>query len=180
VNRVYPRSAASAIRTFDRCDELHQQYLGHKHNPDGFAALTEEQRRESRVLRYLRVRWGRDVREVWSDPLKDGERYYHGLAIGSFDGHLKMMDARGQTLRAKLITTAGELEIDCVLNKLRLPEVREMFGKRVRIEGTAHYDKQSPLPLRVDVNDIRLVKENADLTRWRGRVSRDASFGEEW
>lgn len=108
-------------------------------------------------------------------------RYYRGLAIGNFDGVLRMIDARGSVLRAKLVTSAGAVEIDCVINKERIPEIREYFDRRVKVEGTAHYDGELMLPVRVDVRQIKPLKEGADLTKWRGSVvGRPEQAKEDW
>ena len=95
------------------------------------------------------------------------DQYYRGRAIGSFDGELQEIDNRGLMLRGKLILSAG-IEIDCVMNKDRVPEAREAFGKRVAVEGTAHYDGDEQLPTRIDVAAIRIKGERNDLLRWRG------------
>jgi hypothetical protein len=100
--------------------------------------------------------------------LPDAERkFYRGLGIGSFEGILKEIDARGTMLRGKLVPTTG-VEIDCVMNKDRVPEARESFDKRVIVDGIAHYDGISRLPVRVDVKSIKIVSESPDLLRWRG------------
>jgi hypothetical protein len=96
------------------------------------------------------------------------ERYFRGLVVGSFDGLLKEIDARGTMLRGKLVLSAGAVEVDCVMNKERVPEARESFDKRVIIEGAAHYDGENQLPARVDVRTIRIVGDQAGLARWRG------------
>ncbi|SFN95567.1 hypothetical protein SAMN05216330_1011056 [Bradyrhizobium sp. Ghvi] len=106
-------------------------------------------------------------------------RLYKGLAVGSFDGVLRVMDARGDALLAKLVTTAGSLEIDCVINKVRIPEVRNYFDVRVRVEGTAHYNGLTQLPVRLDIHSVRPVKTDADLKRWRGAF-RAPSEREDW
>ncbi len=95
------------------------------------------------------------------------DRYYRGRAIGSFDGDLQEIDNRGRILRGKLILAAG-VEVDCVMDKDRVPEARRAFGKRVVIEGTAHYDGEQQLPTRIDVAAIRIANEQPDLLRWRG------------
>ena len=95
------------------------------------------------------------------------DQYYRGRAVGSFDGELQEIDNRGLILRGKLILTAG-VEIDCVLNKDRVPEAREGFGKRVIVEGTAHYDGNEQLPARVDVLAMQIVGDRPNLLRWRG------------
>lgn len=95
-------------------------------------------------------------------------RFYCGIATGSFDGFLKEIDARGTMLRGKLVLSAGGIEVDCVMNKDRVPEARESFDKRVIVEGTAHYDGVNQLPSRIDVRSIKIIRETPDLLRWRG------------
>lgn len=112
-------------------------------------------------------------------PSYGKKRFFRGKAIGSFDGTLQVMDARGTALRAKLFTTAGSVEIDCVLNKDRVPEARLIFGERVRIEGTAHYDGEHQLPVRLDINSIWPLKSEPDLRRWRGSL-RNIDQREDW
>lgn len=97
-------------------------------------------------------------------------RYFQGIAVGSFDGVLKEIDARGTVLRGKLVLISGGAEIDCVMNKEQVPEARDSFDKRVVIDGTAHYDGLTQMPVRVDVRTIRQIKEGADLMRWRGAL----------
>ena len=108
-----------------------------------------------------------------SPPDEAKSKYYAGVAIGGFDGNLQLMDLRGNVLRAKLITTVGGVELDCVLNKSQIPEVRSLFDRRVRVEGTVHYDGASQLPVRIDVSKVRPIKESPDLLRWKGAVARD-------
>ncbi len=110
----------------------------------------------------------------------DRDRFYRGVAMGTFDGFLRVMDSRGQLLRATLVTTAGSKEIDCIVQKDRVEEFAKNFEHRVRIEGTAHYDSESALPIRVDVKAIRPIKPNADLRRWRGAFSGAAAMREDW
>lgn len=112
----------------------------------------------------------RQARAAKCRDQRDRPRFYSGLSNGSFDGVLKVMDARGQVLRAKLILTAGGAEIDCAVNKGRVPEVRQLLDERVRVEGLAHYGGSQPLPARVDIESIKLVRKNADLLRWRGKL----------
>lgn len=101
---------------------------------------------------------------------------YRGVATGSFDGTLQVMDSRGQVLRAKLLTTAGKNTIDCVVPKEQTQVLASAFDQRVRVEGVAHYDGARLLPVRLDVRRIVPVKVNADLRPWRGafRVSEEA------
>ena len=115
-------------------------------------------------------------------PKAASEKYYRGLAVGTFDGILKEIDARGTMLRGKLILTAGGLEIDCVMNKDRIPQARESFDQRVIVGGTAHYDGESQLPVRIDVRTIKIVNGRSDLIRWRGafEIPKQESDEEDW
>lgn len=115
-------------------------------------------------------------------PDRGTDNYYRGLATGTFDGVLKEIDARGTMLRGKLILTAGGIEIDCVMNKDRVPDARENFDNRVIVEGTAHYDGANQLPTRLDVRTIRAVSKTADLLRWKGafRVPEADESEEDW
>ncbi|MBS0268204.1 MAG: hypothetical protein JSS54_04385 [Proteobacteria bacterium] len=107
------------------------------------------------------------------------QRRFVGTAHASFDGILKEVDLRGAVRRAKLILTAGGAEIDCVCNSVEVPELRESLDKRARVSGIAHYDVSSALPIRVDIKNIKLVKDAADLIKWRGafKIHNDT---EEW
>jgi hypothetical protein len=112
---------------------------------------------------------------------KSTDRYYRGVAIGSFDGELKEIDSRGTVLRGKLFLSAGGAEIDCVMNKDRVPEAREAFDNRVIVEGAAHYDGEEQLPTRIDVTTIRIVGGRG-LIRWRGAFGepREQDADEDW
>jgi hypothetical protein len=118
---------------------------------------------------------------VGAETMRD--RFYRGRAIGSFDGELQEIDNRGMILRGKLILTAGGAEIDCVMNKERVPEAREAFDKRVIIEGNAYYDGQDQLPTRIDVASIKIINGRSDLLRWRGAFTSpnaDEQEEDEW
>lgn len=124
-----------------------------------------------RVLRideYLQRQSTDVLRAIATDTEAKRAAAYKGIATGSFDGMLQVMDSRGQVLRAQLITTAGRTAIDCVVPKALTQEFADSFDHRVRIEGTAHYDGERLLPVRVDVRAITPIKEDADLRRWRG------------
>ena len=91
-----------------------------------------------------------------------------GWRTGEFEGVLKEIDSRGTMLRGKLVLTPSDTEIDCVMNKDRVPEARDSFDQRVVIKGAANYDGRSALPARLDIREIRTIKQAADLTRWKG------------
>ena len=97
----------------------------------------------------------------------DEPKSYRGITLGTHEGVLKEIDSRGTMLRGKLVLVPSDTDIDCVMNKDRVPEARESFDKRVVIRGAAHYDGRSALPARLDAHDIRIIEQAADLTRWR-------------
>lgn len=107
--------------------------------------------------------------EVLMAPHHGGRpQFYRGIATGSFDGFLKEIDARGTMLRGKLVISTGGIEVDCIMNKDRVPDARESFDKRVIVEGAAHYDGINQLPSRIDVRSIKIIRDASNLLRWRG------------
>lgn len=94
--------------------------------------------------------------------------YFNGIAVSSFDGTLQLLDSRGTVLLTKLTLTGSRREIDCVVNKAHIPEYSKFFEKRVRVEGRAHYNRQDPLPERVDAVIISAIQPEPNLLRWRG------------
>lgn len=94
--------------------------------------------------------------------------YFNGVAVSSFDGTLKLLDSRGTVLLTKLTLTGTSREIDCIVNKDHIPEFREFFDKRVRVEGRAHYNGRTALPERVDAVKINPIKAEPNLLQWRG------------
>ena len=102
-----------------------------------------------------------------AEPIGEPQSY-RGVAYGEFEGVLKEIDSRGTMLRGKLVLTPSDTEIDCVMNKDRVPEARDSFDQRVVIKGAANYDGRSALPARLDIREIRTIKQAADLTRWKG------------
>jgi hypothetical protein len=136
-----------------------------------------------RIDDYLLSQSERAVEEAMHPLDAHQDKYYRGLAIGAFDGILKEIDARGTMLRGKLILSAGGIEIDCVMNKDRIPQARESFDNRVLIEGTAHYDGETQVPVRIDVHTIKRINGRADLLRWRGSFvlpTGEAAEEEDW
>lgn len=105
---------------------------------------------------------------------------FRGTSICTFDGVLKMIDSRGELLRATLVTTAGNKELDCIVRKDRIQDFADNFEHRVRIEGAAHYDSEQALPIRIDVKTIRPVKKDADLSKWRGAFRNGTALKEDW
>jgi hypothetical protein len=98
------------------------------------------------------------------------EKYYVGTALGSFQGYLKALDSRGTLLRGKLILSAGGAELDCVMNMEELPTAIQHFDSRVTVQGLAHYEAHSPLPVRIEIRHLAATPPAADLTKWRGAL----------
>lgn len=94
--------------------------------------------------------------------------WFSGSVIGSFDGRLEYVDARGALPQIKLTLTAGGKEIDCVCRQEDMEALGDGLKKRVRIMGRAIYEANSPLPIRVEVTSISKVPDPADFSRWRG------------
>lgn len=94
--------------------------------------------------------------------------WFNGVAVGTFDGTLKYVDARGALPQIKLVLTAGGMEIDCVCRRDDIETLGEALEKRVRVTGRAIYASTSPMPLRVEATQIELVKVGVDLTKWKG------------
>jgi hypothetical protein len=130
-----------------------------------------------RIDDYLLRQANRTILRISGEEIQ--ERYFTGLAFGTFDGVLKEVDARGTLVRGKLILTAGGKELDCVIRKDDIPQVRETFDLRARVEGLAHYDGDYPLPGRLDVKRITLVDKDADLTKWKGAFVRTSTPADE-
>jgi hypothetical protein len=107
-------------------------------------------------------------------------RRFTGNSVDAFDGYLREVDFRGQQWRGKLVLAGGAREIDCVFRELPLEDIRRVLNRRVWAEGLAIYKEESGLPLRLEVSRVRLIKENADLTRWRGALSVDPDKGPVW
>ncbi|MDO8431400.1 MAG: hypothetical protein Q7S58_03220 [Candidatus Binatus sp.] len=120
-----------------------------------------------RIDDYLVKQVSKAEERILGTGLIKPRRHFEGISFGTFDGIVKEMDARGQLVRGKLILTAGEKEIDCIFRRDDLPTLKLSFDLRARVEGMAHYDGESLLPVRLDVRRIAVTEEAADLLRWR-------------
>lgn len=108
---------------------------------------------------------------------------FSGIAFGSYDGVLKAVDLRGDVQKAALVLTAGGREIECIVNTVAVARLGEALDRRVVVSGRAHYDGVSQLPVRLDIQDLKLVKarREADLARWRGSFDMtEASQDDGW
>lgn len=98
----------------------------------------------------------------------EARSWFTGVALGSFDGTIKQVDLRGQLPQVKLVLTAGNKEIDCILRGQDVQRLRDTLDRRVRIEGRAFYDGKSGMPRRIEVTSITPVKRPGDISRWKG------------
>ena len=94
--------------------------------------------------------------------------FYSGASIGSFDGTLAYVDARGALPQIKLILTAGGIELDCICRQDDIDALGESLNHRVRVHGRAIYNGDNPLPMRVEVSSIEPVKREPDFRHWMG------------
>ena len=102
---------------------------------------------------------------------KTGQNY-QGTAIGTFDGVLKQVDSRGAVVRGKLLLSGSRAEIDCVMSRNDIPQIRDCWEKRARVTGVAHYSSESQIPNRLDVREISISPKKADIRKWRGQLTK--------
>lgn len=119
-----------------------------------------------RIDDFLRERATAAKRIIKKDGMPEGG-WFRGVVIGSFDGALEYVDARGSLPQIKLTLSAGSNLIDCVCRAEDLDAIGGALGHRVRVFGRAIYDGATGLPRRVEVTKIEPVK-TGDITRWKG------------
>lgn len=123
-----------------------------------------------RVDKYFRSQVLRAI-EQQKNPDTIRPKYFRGTSFGSFEGYLREVDLRGSAKLAALITTAGEKEISCVIDRLDIDEIRNSLNRRVHVAGKIHYSGERMLPERIDVYKIRERKETGDLRKWVGALN---------
>ena len=113
---------------------------------------------------------------------EESVKLFTGIAFGSFDGTLEMIDIRGDMRKAVLTLTAGSRSIECVVSSLTVAQLKDALGSRVTVYGRAHYDGHSGLPVRVDVTDAKPLRPAADanLGRWQGAFCIPQPEAEDW
>ena len=95
-------------------------------------------------------------------------QHFSGVAQSAFDGLIKEVDLRGSVARLKLILATGGMEIDCIASNIDVETFRSVLDRRVWVEGEAIYSGKSPLPERLDISKITVIKPHRDIYRWRG------------
>jgi hypothetical protein len=123
---------------------------------------------EKQIDKAIKRNEGSDIEE---------HRNFDGVAFETFDGIVKELDARGSLVRGKLVLTIGGKELDCIFREEDMEILRTSFDKRARIDGVAHYDGVSLLPVRIDVRKIALIKVDGDLLKWRHALRRGRGGG---
>lgn len=123
-----------------------------------------------RIDDYFAKQMERALRRIQGDDELDNAAF-NGTTFATFDGVVMEIDARGNLMRGKLILTAGGKELDCVFRKEDVAEMRNSFNKRARITAIAHFNGTDKLPDRLDVRGVQPLKQEADLSRWRGALS---------
>jgi hypothetical protein len=108
------------------------------------------------------------------------DAHYSGSCLDTFDGVLKVIDKRGALPRVLLTLTSGGRTIDCVLKQDLLRDALEKFDLRVSVEGLAIYRDADLLPQRIEIQSIRVIKSDPDVSRWRGMFKIPAGFDDDW
>lgn len=96
-----------------------------------------------------------------------GHEWFKGSVIGSFDGRIDVVNARGALPQVQLTLTAGGEIIDCVCRSSDIEAIGASLKKRVRITGKAIYDGSGGLPIRVEVFEIVPVKTVDGFEKWK-------------
>jgi hypothetical protein len=166
-------------RNFGKCAVYVSQLAKGSGHRFGYAELWIDHERPFRVDEFLLeqtevVIGGPEL----SSAFDQAQRWYKGIARGTFEGVVKEVDLRGALPEVKLILTAGGKELDCVFCDVDIERIRQALDRRVRVQGTAYYDGRSGLPRRVEVTAIAPIKEPGDFTRWRGTF--DPFTAPEW
>jgi hypothetical protein len=105
-------------------------------------------------------------------PLDAPDPPFQGVSLSSFDGILKELSHLGRIVNGLLILTAGGKRINCIFDSSDFPNLRDSFDRRARVEGLAYYTGEEELPARLEVKRIDLLKDKADLLRWKGALRR--------
>lgn len=106
---------------------------------------------------------------VMQDADYDLNLRYSGSSHEAFYGTLKVVDTRGQLVRAILTLTAGGREIECVLRRELLQDMLGKFETKVLVEGNAIYKKTDLLPKRIEIEHIKVVEGGGSLLSWKGQ-----------
>lgn len=114
------------------------------------------------------------------DQQSKAARNFRGESFEGFDGYIKEVDLRGKTLRCKLVLADGTRELDCDFVDFSVDKIREHLDLRVWAEGTAIYNGEGGLPQRLQIRELRKMRLEGDLAKWRGALLPPKDVGDDW
>lgn len=82
-------------------------------------------------------------------------------SIGSVEGRVEMISIHGES-RFVVYLSINRKAVTCKIPPDRIQEAKQFLGKRVNVNGTIHYNYVGE-PVRLDVEDIRVMKEDSEL-----------------
>ena len=154
-------------RSFGQCAMEISRLAKGSQREYGYAEIWTTSSKVWRVDPFLMERAVAVIQPESAMPEEDAA-WYKGVAYGSFDGVVQVVDVRGALPQIKLVLSAGGKQIDCVCRSEDIESIRNALNRRVWVDGRAIYDGKSGLPRRIEVSAIRLVQERGDFTRWKG------------
>lgn len=154
--------------TFGRCARQVSALARGSEKQFGYGEVWTGAEKVIRIDPFLAERAEAVVHPEKSKAVTERGKWFKGIAVGSFDGYIKAVDLRGALPQVKLVLSAGQKEIDCILRGAPVAQLKEILDQRVRIEGRALYDGKSGLPRRIEAISVSPIKAAGDFTRWRG------------
>lgn len=98
------------------------------------------------------------------------KKFFQGTAIETFDGIVKAVDLRGLFPEAKLILSAGQKQISCIVAAEDVEMLRAALDNRALVTGRAQYDGRSMIPERMDVIKIKLINGKGNILSLKGAL----------
>jgi hypothetical protein len=162
---------SSEARTFGKC----ARHVADLSKPAKFwldySAVWPDSNNEDKAIRldsFLSVRARAAAKSSMVAQSMGEQEWFRGSVIGTFDGSLEFVDARGALPLVKLTLSSGGAFIDCVCRADHIDIIGASIKRRVRVTGRAIYDGMQGLPVRVEVTEIAPVVGSDDFTQWRG------------
>jgi len=167
--RPHSQNSPSAIEFFRRCAEGiyrsdYQTAVRHPRLTRAFIRIVKALDEDFHVLAQFAETelpiddfFGRQVDRVGAkdDPARQGDNWFLGSAMMSFEGRLDEIDYRGAVWTGDLMLPAGTTHIECVFDKTQGEDALNPFGnKNVCVTGRAIYTGDSQLPERIEVISI--------------------------
>lgn len=106
-------------------------------------------------------------------------RLFRGHSFEGFDGSIKEVDLRDEvSKRCLLVLSDGTGELACEFVGFSLQEIKEHLNCRVWAEGSALYNGEGGMPVRLAIRSLRKIEPKNHLSKWRDKVER--SDGDDW